>query len=174
MFMRPVAVISACLLLWGGTLPIGLAAQAVSHSASPEADRDAAELRQYRLTMPKIRQMAAATLAFAKEVEGDPALAAKIKNDTDTEPKTLSDMSRRIDREPRLAAAIKAAGLTSREYSTIALSYFQTMYVYSLKKSGALKDLPSDILPDNVALIQANEAELTRITQELQAHDINR
>jgi hypothetical protein len=152
--------------------PTPLAAQ----TASTEVDRDMTELRQYRLTMPKIKQMAEATLAFAKEVESDPTLAAKIKsdNDKDPEPKTLSDMTRRIDREPRLTAAIKAAGLTSREYSTIVLSYFQTMFAYSLKKQGAIKELPSDILPENIALIQSNEAELTKLTQELQAHDINK
>jgi hypothetical protein len=170
MLKRSVAALSACLLIFVCTPQPNLIAQ----TNSSEVERDVTELKQYRLTMPKIREMAEATLAFAKEVEADPALAAKIKNEDEPEPKTLSDMANRIDREPRLAAAIKAAGLTTREYSTIALCYFQAMFAYGMKKQGTIKELPKDILPENIALIQANEAELMRITQELQAHDINK
>lgn len=151
-------------------LPSRLSAQTIAQ----EINQEQAELRQYRLTMPKIRQMAAATLAFAKEVESNPALAKKLKENTDPEPRTLADLVARIDKEPRLAAAVQAAGLTSREYATLTLCYYPAMFAYSAKKQGAIKELPKDILPDNVKLIESNEAELTRLNQELEAHDISK
>ena len=49
----------------------------------------------------------------------------------------------------------------------------RTLLAYGAKKQGA-KDLPKDILPDNVALIEANEAELMKLNQELEAHDTNK
>ncbi len=63
-FAAPLSSLVSLVMLMS-LLPSGLVAQ----KASSEADRDEAELRQYRLTMPKIRQWAAATLAFAKEIE---------------------------------------------------------------------------------------------------------
>jgi hypothetical protein len=153
-----------------GTLPGRLFAQTIA----AEIDQEKAELRQYRLTMPKIRQLVAATLAFAKDVESDPALAKKLKDSTDPEPRTLVEFVARIDKEPRLSAAIKNAGLSSREYATLTLCYYPAMFAYAAKKQGAIKELPKDILPDNLALIEANEAELNRLNQELQAHDTNK
>jgi len=159
-----------CLTIVLALLPGRLGAQTIA----AEINQEKSELRQYRLTMPKIRQMVAATLAFAKEVEGDPALAKKLKDNTEPEPQTLVELAARMEKEPRLAAAIKNAGLTSREYATLTLCYYPAMYAYTAKKQGAIKELPKDILPDNVALIEANEAELMRLNQELEAHDTNK
>lgn len=150
--------------------PARLSAQTIA----AEIEQEKAELRQYRLTMPKIRQMAAATLAFAKEVEGDPALQQKLKANNEPEPQTLVDLVHRIDKEPRLASAVKTAGLSSREYATVMLCYYPAMMAYGAKKAGAIKELPKDILPENVALIEANETEIAKLNQELEAHDINK
>jgi hypothetical protein len=175
-----------------------------------EIDRDVQELRAYQLTMPKVRQMTAATLAYAQAQSRDPraqarrqrekelmALEAISRNLTeaeqkrveelrakleaedaeaarrgdDQEPKTLGDMARRIDREPDLANAIRSAGLTTREYSLLTLSFFNAMFAHGMKKAGTIKELPTDILPENVAFIQANEAELNQIFAQLQAYD---
>jgi hypothetical protein len=155
------------------TLPV-TAAAARAQTIAQEIDRDKTEIRQYRLTMPKIRAMAQATLTFAKEVESDPALAKKIKDSNEPDAQTLSEFAARIDKEPRLAAAVKTAGLTPREYATLTLCYFPAVFAYGLKKQGKIKDIPPDILPANVELIAANEAELNRINQELEAHDTNR
>jgi len=176
-----------------------------------EIDRDVQELRAYRLTMPKVKQMAAATLAYAQAQSRDPrvqarrqrekeltALEAKsaarltdadqkrleelrakleaedaeaARNGDDQEPKTLGDMARRIDREPDLANAIRSVGLTTREYSLLTLSFFNAMFAHGMKKAGTIKELPSDILPENIAFIQSNEAELNGIFAQLQAYD---
>ena len=176
-----------------------------------EIDRDVQELRAYRLTMPKVKQMAAATLAYAQAQSRDPrvqarrnrekeltALEAKsaarltaaeqkrleelrakleaenaeaARNGEDQEPKTLSDMARRIEREPDLANAIRSAGLTTREYSMLTLAFFNAMFAHGMKKAGTIKEMPADILPENIAFIQANEAELNQVLAQLQAYE---
>ncbi len=81
-------------------------------------------------------------------------------------------MARRIDREPDLANAIRTAGLTTREYSLLTLSFFNAMFAHGMKKAGTIKELPADILPENIAFIQSNEAELNQIFAQLQAYDV--
>jgi hypothetical protein len=176
-----------------------------------EIERDVQELRQYQLTMPKVKQMAAATLAYAQAQLRDPRIQARRQREKEltaleaksvarlaaaerkrreelrakleaedaeaarrgdnVEPKTLSDMARRIEREPDLANAIRTAGLTTREYSLLTLTFFNAMFAQDMKNAGTIKELPPDILPENIAFIQANEAELNQIFVQLQAYD---
>lgn len=193
-----IACALACLL----ASATGAAAQ-----TKAEIDRDAQELRAYRLTLPKVKQMADVTLAFAKAMEGDSDLAARKKLDgeiralesKDTlgdadqkrlaglrakreasdakedaeapEPKTLAEMAARIEKEPRLAAAIKAGSMSSREFATITLSFYQAMFAAMMQKSGALKELPKEVSAENVAFVRENEEALTAIFSALQAED---
>jgi hypothetical protein len=176
-----------------------------------EIDRDVQELRQYRLTLEKVKLMASASLAYAQAQSRDPRVQARlnrekelsvletksearltpaeqqrleelrkkadadyneaVRNGEDVEPKTLGDMSRRIEREPDLASAVRTVGLTSREFSMVTLTFFNAIAAHRMKKAGAIKDVPADILPENMAFIQANEAELNQIFAQLQAHD---
>jgi hypothetical protein len=189
---------------------VSVAAQAQAQGRA-EIDRDVQELRAYRLTMAKVRQMAAATLAYAQAQSRDPRVQARRQREKelasleaksaarlteadqkrleelrakleaedaeaarkgdDEEPKTLGDMARRIDREPDLVNAIRGAGLTTREYSLLTLSFFNAMFAHGMKKAGTIKELPPDILPENIAFIQSNEAELNQIFAQLQAYD---
>lgn len=176
-----------------------------------EIDRDVQELRAYKLTMPKVKQMAAATLAYAQAQSRDPRMQARRQREKevaaleaksaarlteadqkrleelrakleaedadaarrgdDVEPKTLGDMARRIEREPDLATAIRGAGLTTREYSMLTLSFFNAMFAHGMKKAGTIKQLPADILPENIVFIESNEAELNGLFAQLQAYD---
>jgi hypothetical protein len=205
------ACASICVAIVVAALPgVRVAVQAEAQDRA-EIDRDVTELRAYRLTMPKVKQMVAATLAYAQAQARDPrvqarrqrekelsALEAKsaarlteadqkrleelrakleaedaeaARNGDHQEPKTLSDMARRIEREPDLANAIRSAGLTTREYSLLTLSFFNAMFAHGMKKSGTIKELPADLLPENIAFIQSNEAELNAIFAQLQAYD---
>jgi hypothetical protein len=193
--------------------PVSLQALTVQAQTQDRAeiDRDVQELRAYQLTMPKVKQMAAATLAYAQAQSRDPLVQARRQREKeltaleeksearltaaekkrreelrakfdaeaaeaarrgdDQEPKTLSDMARRIEREPDLANAIRTAGLTTREYSMLTLSFFNAMFAHGMKKAGTIKELPADILPENIAFIQSNEAELNQILAQLQAYE---
>jgi hypothetical protein len=193
------------------SMPGGLVSVQAQTTDRAEIERDVQELRAYRLTMPKVKQMAAATLAYAQAQSRDPRvqarrqrekdltaletksaarltdaeqkrleeLRAKLAADNaeaarrgdDQEPKTLGDMARRIEREPDLANAIRNAGLTTREYSMLTLSFFNAMFAHGMKKAGTIKEMPAHILPENIAFIQSNEAELNQIFSQLQAED---
>ena len=209
---RACASICLAIVLAMAGVPAMLSAQAQAQAQDrAEIDRDVQELRIYKLTMGKVRQMATATLAYAQAQSRDPRVQARRQREKelsaleaksearltaaeqkrreelrtkleaedaeaarrgdDEEPKTLSDMARRIDREPDLASAIRSAGLTSREYSMLTLTFFNAMFAHSMKKAGTIKELPADILPENLAFIQANEAELNQIYAQLQAYD---
>lgn len=220
MSKRPSSVLaracaSSCLAIVlaasSSSMPGGLVVVHARTQDRAEIDRDVQELRAYQLTMPKVRQMAVATLAYAQAQSRNPqvqarrnrekeltALEAKsaarlteaeqkrleelrakleaedadaARRGDDQEPKTLGDMARRIDREPDLANAIRSAGLTTREYSMLTLSFFNAMFAHGLKKAGTIKELPADILPENIAFIQSNEAELNQIFAQLQSYE---
>lgn len=210
MSKRPSSVLARACASISLLIALGMPIQAVGQDRA-EIDRDVQELRSYRLTMPKVRQMAAATLAYAQAQSRDPRVRARRQREKeltaleskpearltvaelkrleelrakleaedadaarrgdDGEPKTLGDMARRIDREPDLASAIRTAGLTTREYSLVTLSFFNAMFAHGMKKAGTIKDVPADILPENLAFIQSNEAELNQIFAQLQAYE---
>lgn len=205
---RACASISLAIVLASGVVSVQVQARTQERA---EIDRDVQELRSYRLTMPKVREMAVATLAYAQAQSRDPKVQARRQREKeltaleaksearlteaeqkrreelrakfeaedaeaerrgdDEEPKTLSDMARRIDREPDLANAIRGAGLTTREYSLVTLSFFNAMFAHGMKKAGTIKEIPADILPENIAFIQSNEAELNSLFAQLQAYE---
>jgi hypothetical protein len=187
----------ACLLLSAS----GAAAQ-----TKAAVDPDAEAVRAYRLTMPKVKQMADITAAFAKAMEGDATMVSRKKLDREIEaleakdsltdpqqkqldalreqreaqdakddeeptPKSLAEMAARIDKEPRLAAAIKAGGMSSREFATITLAFYQAMFAHMVQKAGATKELPKEISAENVAFVRDNESALQQIFAKLQAED---
>ena len=65
-----------------------------------------------------------------------------------------------------MAAAIRSAGLTPREYMLITLSYMQAGMVVAFKKHGLLKELPKGTPVENVAFLEKNEAELEAMQKE--------
>ncbi len=193
------------------SMPGGLVSIHAQTTDRAEIDRDVQELRAYRLTMPKVKQMAAATLAYAQAQSRDPrvqarrnrekeltALEAKsearltqaeqkrreelrakldaedaeaARRGDDQEPKTLGDMARRIEREPDLGERDSHRRAHHARYSMLTLSFFNAMFAHGMKKAGTIKEMPADILPENIAFIQSNEAELNQIFAQLQAED---
>ncbi len=81
-------------------------ATAARAQGNAEVDRDVQELKQYRLSMPKVKQMAAATLAFAKEMEKDPTASAIRRLDREIE--TLRNKTDRSDSEEKQLEALEA------------------------------------------------------------------
>jgi len=175
------------------------------------ADRDAAELKNYRLTMVKIRQLGQAGAAIAKAAQADPRYQAEKALDREIETlekkeqltaaeekrleelrakkeaaeaeadakepgqskdESLDETARRIEREPAFAGAIRSAGLTPREYALVSMVTFQAMLAHSLQKSLEGKELPKEaaagVLAENIKFVADNEAEITRLLQQLQ------
>lgn len=78
--------------------------------------------------------------------------------------RTIDEMARRIESNPRFASAVKGAGLTPREFATLQLSLFQTFFAYGFLKAGTIKELPKDVSPDNVKFVEQHEAEIQALT----------
>ncbi|HXE79708.1 MAG TPA: hypothetical protein VNK41_03085 [Vicinamibacterales bacterium] len=85
------------------------------------------------------------------------------------EHQSLSDMEAAIEAQPRLAAAIRSAGLTPREFTKIQLSLFQAMFAYNFLKSGTLKALPAEVPKENVDFVRQHEQELTTMAKQWEA-----
>jgi hypothetical protein len=83
-------------------------------------------------------------------------------------PKTLAEMAARVDAVPALAAAVRAAGLTSREFATAQLALLQTGLAYGLlKASPAGTPPPAGVLKENLEFFRVHEKELEEVFASL-------
>lgn len=159
----------------------GDTAAATTAGASAPAksgDGDLADVQSYRLSMDKIDKFMTAqrNLALkAKDLSPAEREAMKLRNENaDNSDESIDGIARRIEGEPMMNAAIREAGLSSREYALITMSMIQ-----SAMAAGVLKMRPNDNADslvremkankDNVKFMQENEAEIQRKQQELAA-----
>jgi len=127
------------------------------------ADRDANEIASYVLTD-------AALAKYTKAVHKLQPLKEQLPQDCDHEedPQSLNDMAARIDGVPGVKAALKAAGMTSREYLVFSWSLFQNgMAAWALEQPGG--QLPHGVKMANVKFYRAHEAEVKKL-DELTTH----
>ncbi len=83
-------------------------------------------------------------------------------------PKSLSGMAAKVDSVPALAAAVRAAGLTSREFATAQLALLQTGLAHALlKASPAGTPAPPGVLKENLEFFRLHEKELESIFASL-------
>ncbi len=82
---------------------------------------------------------------------------------------TLSDMEKTLASSPAIAAGLRAAGITSREYAKLTMALVTSGMAAGMKKAGLLKDLPPGVSAENVAFVLKHEAELEKIQKEWQS-----
>ena len=128
----------------------------VAGAQSP-ADRDTKEITGYVLTD--------ATLAkYTKAVHKLQPLMDRLPQDCDDDEgsQSLDGAAARMDRVPEAKSALKAAGMTSREYLLFSWSVFQNgMAAWALEQPGG--KLPPGTKPANVTFYRAHMAELERL-----------
>lgn len=88
----------------------------------------------------------------------------------DSQDQSLTTMAQRMSADPRIAGALKRAGLAPREAATMQLAFLQVAITVGLLESGTIKEIPKDVNPDNVKFLQANRAEIQALTA-LGQHD---
>jgi hypothetical protein len=121
------------------------------------ADRDAKEVADYVLTE-------AALAKYTKAVHKLHPLKEQLQQDCDREDArdSLNGMAARMDGVPTVKAALKTAGMTSREYLLFSWSVFQNgMAVWALDQPGGA--LPPGTKPANVTFYRAHKAELEKL-----------
>jgi len=130
-------------------------APAVAGAQSP-TDRDTNEIADYVLTE-------AALAKYTKAVHKLQPLKEQLPTNCDDEsPQSLDGTAVRMDGVPAVKSALKAVGMTSREYLVFSWSLFQNgMAVWALDQPGGA--LPPGTKPANVTFYRAHEAELKKL-----------
>ena len=183
--------------------------------AKSKTDADAAEYKAYRLSMPVLTKVEAATKAFATTIKNDPnykALMAaqrehealenkddktpaderrmaELKKTIDANPlggsssadQSLDELEAEIAKMPPMANALKANGVSPREYLKF-MGVVVQAYVVSASQSGAeSKDsgaqlgaalaaglFGANLAPENVSFVTANRTAVERFMQTMQ------
>lgn len=163
----------------GGAAP----ATASSTTGSAQGDEDLADVASYRLTMDKLDRYFAAQRNMALRMKAmSPAERAALEREDDGDDtdayQSLDDMARKIERNPVMGAAVREAGLSAREFSTITIAMVQ-----SAMAAGVLQMRPNDNQDslvremkanmDNIKFLRANEAALKQ-KQEAFAAEMKR
>lgn len=126
----------------------------MSAEAQNLADRDAKEVADYVLTEAALAKYTKAVQKLHPLKEQLPQVCGD-----DEHPKSLNDQASQMDGVPGVKSALKAAGMTAREYLVISFSVFQSgMAAWALDQPGGT--LPPGTKPANVAFYRAHKAEL--------------
>ena len=140
---------------------VGTTAYVLTLSGPAEAqnlsDRDTNEIANYVLTD-------AALAKYTQAVRKLQPLMGKLPQDCDTDeqPKSLNDTAARMDGVPEVKSALKASGMTSREYLVFSWSVFQNgMASWALEQPGG--KLPPGAKKANVDFYRTHEVELKKL-----------
>ena len=149
-------------------------------AAAPAADRDLADVTQYKLSMDKIdnylqaqRNIAAKAASMTPEQRA--ALEARGKDESNANA-SIDEMVKRIETEPMMVAAIKDAGLSAREFTVITFSLMQTGMAAAVLKMRP-KDNQDSLMramqanPDNVKFYNEHEAEITQKMKSIEGKE---
>ena len=85
------------------------------------------------------------------------------------ETQSIAEAARRLDAHPHFAAAVKSAGLSTREFATLQMALFQAMFARGFLKAGTITELPKDVNPENVKFLQDHEAEIQKMARQWEA-----
>jgi hypothetical protein len=134
------------------------------------ASADLAEVHQYRLTMDKVQQFVATTVAIQKLRESNPDLKKQMdaeKSDNETISQQAADLEQHF---PQVAALVRSQGTTPREYIVIFAALITDVSLVAMKRQGEIKDYPpNSITPENAAFIEQNYDKLTQVLTALNA-----
>ena len=141
---------------------------AARDSRGGSGDITADEIRNYRLSMDRVRALHQAQLALAK----DPAVHAESKaladeqdDDSSAEPtaaESATDVMKALEKRPAILAVIRKAGFTPREMAihTMVLTYSALAVA-----GGDAKEVSQE----NVEFVVANLDELQRMGEQIEA-----
>jgi hypothetical protein len=134
---------------------LALLAPVVAEAESP-TDRDTKEIAGYVLTDAALAKYKLAAHKLQPLME-------QLPQDCDDEgPQSLNGAAARMDGVPEVKSALKAAGMTSREYLVFSWSLFQNgLAAWTLEQPGG--KLPPGVKMANVTFYRAHEAEVKKL-----------
>lgn len=109
-------------------------------------------------------ELSEAEQARLERLEEEIAAAEEAEEGPDEADQSLAGMARRMERDPRVAGALRRANLAPREAATMQIALLQAVLVAGLLESGTLKEIPKDTNAENVRFYQANRAAIDAMT----------
>ena len=153
------------------------ATTAAADAAPPSSGDDLTDVTSYTLSMAKIEQGRQVQRNLGLRIkdmsaeEGQAFEDADIAGDPDG---GIDDMARKIDAVPAMAAAVRDAGLTSREYALLLMSMMQSGMAGAVMKlrpeanqDSLAREMKANIA--NVRFMMAHEAEIKQKQAALEA-----
>lgn len=133
---------------------------------------DASELAAYRLTDPVFRRFAHATRLIGKTLRTDERFrdAPLITRDIWVAGEAVdmaTQLRTRLENDASLSAALFAADISAREYAAFAIALFGAHLAHGFVRSGAMRRVPAGVAADNVAFVDARDAEITALLKQL-------
>lgn len=144
-------------------LNAALADMARQRESDPAAQQLARKKKELEALSAK-DELTEAEQARLEQLEREIEEAEDPDADDDDSAQSLSGMAARMQADPRIAGALKRAGLAPREAATLQLSFLQTALTAELLASGTIKEIPKDASAENVRFYQANKAEIAALT----------
>lgn len=149
-------------------LPAGVRAQGAARTDS----KDVAEIRAYRLTIGDVRKWFAAQKGLVRLEQEHPELAEAADQFDDQASWSLDQFEHAVDAVPEASAALRANGLTARQFAVITMAYMQAGMLFWANEQGNKVDLTSvtrDMNPANRTFYREHEAELKQMQGEIEA-----
>jgi hypothetical protein len=141
-------------LLGVAVLPTAVPAQSQDQKMDPE-------IINYKLSMDKIRALDGVFKRLFAEAKSDASLRTAFNGSGDD--KTLAQMVKMVEGNPKIVAAIKAGGLSAREFCVIPMGVMAAGGAYMIQTQYK-KDASSLATAANIAFYAANKAEIEKIT----------
>ncbi|HEU4587474.1 MAG TPA: hypothetical protein VFS11_02430 [Gemmatimonadales bacterium] len=167
------ALVAAC----NGDGPARRAAPSASEATRPESHASAGsggadlnEVRNYRLRMDKVERFFDANLRLAAAAKGMDSTEGPDLSDAN---QSLDEMEAAIARHPQMSAAIRAAGLSPREYAVLSLAYLQAAMAGSIAAQQQLDDQAAaeqmQANAENIRFVREHKADLERMQHSVDA-----
>jgi hypothetical protein len=151
---------------------LSIAATVSSSVPSAQTPFGVTEIAEYRLTADVFAQFDRASRLIASVTQGDPRfkhaplLSEEVLLSGDVLPMAIG-LDARLRSEPALVEALRTANLTSHEYTKFTLALVAARLAHGFVKSGAIRAVPPGVHADNVAFVDAHEADVDAVLREL-------
>lgn len=133
--------------------------------------RDAAAVRDFRLTMDHVRGYAAATENVMNRAEADPAFRARVEGLHDDGDASMDETIRRMEGVPELRREIERAGISADDYIRTIMSLAAIGSHVMMREMGHEAEATEWVSERNLAFFEENRAEIEEVMQRVQEMD---
>ena len=153
---------------------VTVATLALGTSVRAQRAFTAAELANYRLTTATFTRFAHATRLIGAVIRKDPRYTADPLITTDIAvagdaAQMAGLLQQRLELDPALDAALFAADISAREYTTFTIALLAARLAHGFVESGALRRVPPGVATDNVSFVAARAKEVGELVKLLNA-----